>query len=359
MKLIKPMKLVTGIFLTIILLLISACSNLGYYAQSASGQLDVINRTVPIQSLLDKADTDPVLKTRLQLVLQIRDFASSELGLPDNDSYRSYADLERPYAIWNVFAAPSLSLESTRWCFPFAGCVSYKGYFNEQDAKDFAAELKKQGQDVYVAGISAYSTLGWFDDPMLNTIINRYDPELAGLIFHELAHQQVYVQNDTEFNESFAMTVELAGTKSWLDSVNINKKNSEKIYQDFVTRKKRRLQFVELVMETRGKLALVYQADTNDSEKLIQKATIIKILRKQYATIRKTWRGYPGYDKWFNSEINNAKLGSIGTYHRFVPAFKKLLVKGKTFENFYRAVKKLSRLEKSERHTALDKLVAD
>ncbi len=359
MKLNKPIKLVTGIFLTVILLLISACSNLGYYAQSASGQLDVINRTMPIQSLLDQPDTDPALKIRLQLVLQIRDFASSELDLPDNDSYRSYADLERPYAIWNVFAAPPLSLEATRWCFPFAGCVSYKGYFNEQDARDFAAELKEQGQDVYVAGISAYSTLGWFDDPMLNTIINRYDPELAGLVFHELAHQQVYVQDDTEFNESFAMTVELAGTKSWLDSVNTNKKNSEKIYQDFVTRKKRRIQFVELVMATRGKLAAIYQAETDDNKKLIQKAAVIKTLRKQYATIRKTWQGYPGYDKWFNSEINNAKLGSIGTYHRFVPAFKKLLAKERTFADFYRAVSKLSRLEKTDRHLALDKLVAD
>jgi len=207
-----------------------------------------------------------------------------------------------------------------------------------------------------VAGISAYSTLGWFDDPMLNTIINRYDPELAGLIFHELAHQQVYVQDDTEFNESFAMTVELTGTKFWLDSININKKNSEKIYQDFVTRKKRRVQFVELVMETREKLAAVYKVDTGDNEKLIQKAAIIKTLRTQYATIRKEWQGYPGYDKWFNSEINNAKLGSIGTYHRFVPAFKKLLVKEKTFENFYQAVTKLSRLEKADRHIALNKL---
>ena len=353
------MKLVTGIFLTLVLLSISACSNLGYYAQSAAGQLDVINRTESIESILSRPETDPVLKTRLQLVLQIRDFASSNLGLPDNDSYRSYADLERPYAIWNVFAAPPLSLEATRWCFPFAGCVSYKGYFNEQDAKDFAVELKKQGQDVYVAGISAYSTLGWFDDPMLNTIINRYDPELAGLIFHELAHQQVYVQDDTEFNESFAMTVELAGTKFWLDSIKKDKQNSEKIYQNFVARKKRRIQFVALVMETREKLAMVYQADTGDDEKLIQKAAAIKTLRKQYATIRKAWQGYPGYDKWFSNEINNAKLGSIGTYHRFVPAFKKLLAKEKTFANFYQAVTRLSTLEKMDRHTALDKLVAD
>jgi len=345
------------ILLLLSVLLITACSNLGYYAQSASGQLDVINRTESIETILAQADTDPKLKSRLELVLSIRNFASASLGLPDNDSYRSYADLGRRYAIWNVFAAPPLSLEPIRWCFPFAGCVSYKGYFNEQDAKDFAELLKKQGHDVYVAGISAYSTLGWFDDPMLNTVINRHEPELAGLIFHELAHQQVYVQDDTEFNESFAMTVELLGTKKWLGSVNGDKKNSAKQYQEFITRKKRRIQFVALVMETRKNLDEIYQSVEKDEKKLQLKARSIEQTRKKYAALRKQWQGYTGYDNWFNKEINNAKLGSIGTYHRFVPAFKKLLAREKTFEKFYQAVKKLSELDKEQRHVALDELV--
>lgn len=343
--------------LAIIVLLVTGCSNLGYYAQSASGQLDVISRTESIQSILDRPATDPALKSRLQLVLQIRDFASTSLGLPDNDSYRSYADLQRRFAIWNVFAAPPLSLEPIRWCFPFAGCVSYKGYFNEQDAKDFADELKQQGHDVYVAGISAYSTLGWFDDPILNTVINRHDPELAGLVFHELAHQQVYVQDDTEFNESFAMTVELEGTKKWLSSLNMDKKNSEKQYQDFITRKKRRIQFVELVMETRKILGKIYKSGSQDEKKLLLKAEVIKLTKEKYVDLRKRWQGYAGYDNWFNKEINNAKLGSIGTYHRFVPAFKTLLTQKKTFAEFYQSVKIISELEKLKRHAALNDLV--
>lgn len=351
------------ILFIISMLFITSCSNLGYYAQSASGQLDVINRTKSIADILEQADTDPALKQRLELVLKIRNYASATLGLPDNDSYRSYADLERPYAIWNVFAAPPLSLESTRWCFPFAGCVSYKGYFDKKDADEFADELREQGQDVYVAGISAYSTLGWFDDPMLNTIIKRHEPELAGLIFHELAHQQLYVQDDTEFNESFAMTVELEGTKQWLDSV--NKQNSEKQYQDFIARKKRRIQFVELVMETRKILGEIYASEKNNENKLLLKAETIKQTRIKYSQLRKQWQGYKGYDNWFNKEINNAKLGSIGTYHRFVPAFKILMAQNKNkhkngeeiFTGFFQAVEKISKLDKNERHEALDSLV--
>jgi len=336
--------------------LLTACSNLGYYAQSASGQLDVINRAESIQSILNKPDIKPALKQRLELVLNMRNFASKNLALPDNDSYRSYADLERPYAIWNVFAAPALSLEPLRWCFLFAGCVSYKGYFNRDDAIEFADELKKQGHDVYVAGISAYSTLGWFADPMLNTIINRHEPELAGLIFHELAHQKIYVKDDTEFNESFATAVEIEGTRQWLMSMNMNKKHSDKKYRDFLERKKRRAQFVELVMETRNSLQAVYSSKDTDEHKLLLKAKIIDRTRKKYQALRKQWHGYTGYDNWFRGKINNAKLSSVGTYHRFVPAFRKMITDEKKLEDFYLAVEKLAKLAKSARHLRLDKI---
>jgi predicted aminopeptidase len=353
-KNIKPVNMLKKLLLLALISQVSACSNLGYYAQSASGQLDVINRTESIQAILERPDTNPGLRRRLQLVLQIRDFASHSIDLPDNDSYRSYADLERKYAVWNVFAAPPLSLEPVRWCFPFAGCVSYKGYFNEQDAKDFARELKKQGHDVYVAGISAYSTLGWFDDPMLNTIIHRHDPELAGLIFHELTHQKLYVQDDTEFNESLAMTVELEGTKRWLTAVS---KTGKQQYRDFLNRKQRRARFVELVLETRNNLEKIYQSENTRQQKLQMKSDEIARTRKKYIALRAQWQGYAGYDNWFNKEINNAKLVSIGTYHRFVPAFKNLLAQKNSFREFFLAVEQLSRLEKAERHQALDKLV--
>src|SRR5215510_11553431 len=199
------------------LLLVSGCSSVKYYAQAVSGHLEVMWLAVPIEERLREADTPPPLKDKLARVLVIRDFASRELGLPDNDSYRRYADLGRPYVLWNVFAAPEFSVAPIQSCFPFAGCVSYRGFYSEEAATKHADALAKQGDDVYVGGVTAYSTLGWFSDPVLSTFVNYPEPEVARIVFHELAHQEVYVKGDTVFNESFAVAVEEEGLRRWLE----------------------------------------------------------------------------------------------------------------------------------------------
>ncbi len=198
------------------LLVLSGCSNFGYYSQAIIGHLSIQVNLVPVADIIADSDTPPELKNQLEKVVEMRAYASEHLFLPSNASYSSYTDLKRPYVLWNVVAAPEFSLEPRQWCFPFAGCVQYRGYYAKEDAQVFAAELNKDGDDIYVGGVAAYSTLGWFADPMLNTILFRDDVSLAGLIFHELAHQQLYVKNDSAFNEGFAKTVELEGVRRWL-----------------------------------------------------------------------------------------------------------------------------------------------
>ncbi len=329
------------------------CSTLSYYGQSISGQLDLLWKRQPVAELLDDATLAPELKDKLRMALAMRDFASRELQLPDNGSYRSYSDLQRDHVVWNVFAAPALSTELEKWCFPFAGCVGYKGYFAEGDARELAAQLQQQGMDVYVGGIDAYSTLGWFDDPLLNTIINRPPPLLAGLIFHELAHQEFYVQGDTAFNESFASTVEQEGVKRWLAQ-----NGDAALHRAWEQYQRQRQDFLELVGGLRDRLQETYASDASDSDKLARKQQLIAELRAQYQQLRARWDGYRGYDKWFEGEINNAKLGSIAFYTDWVPAFQRLLAdSGNDFPAFYRAVRRLGDMEPPQREQSLQALL--
>lgn len=314
-------------------LLLGACGNLGYYTQSVGGQLDVWRHERSIDEVLQDATTDPAIKTKLQAVLAARDFASNTLLLPANDSYRSYADIGRPYVVWNVFAAPALSLEARKWCFVFLGCVSYRGYFEEEAAQAYATELAAAGLDVHVAGITAYSTLGWFDDPLLNTVISRPDAELAGLIFHELAHQKLYIKDDSTFNESFATFVELEGIRRWLKHQ--GKTQEVAAYQQ---RHQRRQQFVHLLMATRKKLQALYDSDQSDTSKLKAKAEILSGLRRDYDKLKASWGGYARFDAWFDKPVNNARLSAIGTYHEHVGAFRVLLKEQKNdLAKFYAA----------------------
>ena len=204
------------IFAIAFVTVLGGCTNLGYYYQAVEGQMQIWHRSRPIKQVIDDAQTPAQIRERLELVLRVRDFASAELALPDNGSYRKYADVERPFVVWNAFAAGEFSVAPKEWCFLFAGCVGYRGYFSQAGAERFAEDLKRQGLDVFVAGIPAYSTLGWFDDPVLNTVVRYPDAQLAQLIFHELAHQVFYVAGDTMFNESFAVAVELEGVDRWL-----------------------------------------------------------------------------------------------------------------------------------------------
>jgi predicted aminopeptidase len=348
--LMRRSRLLASIALIGTALAIGACSSgLGYYGQSISGQLEVLNRRQPISGLLQDDATPTTLKVKLQHALEMRRFASEVLGLPDNGSYLSYADLKRPYVIWNVFAAPELSTELERWCFPFAGCVQYRGYFSESDAEAFAQRLHAKGYDTHVGGVSAYSTLGWFDDPLLNTVIRRSDARLAGLIFHELAHQQLYVKGDTAFNEGFATTIELEGVRRWLEHA-----GQEAEALEYLASRQRRQDFTDLVMKTRDKLQQLYDTDLDVATKRARKHAILESMRGEYLSLKQKWGGHSGYDRWFDGELNNAKLGAVSAYHDYVPLFQALLARnGGDLRAFYAAVKQIADTPAEERLTRL------
>lgn len=338
--------------IALMLVTTSGCAKLGYYTQAVDGHLEILAKRRSIAVLLDDPATDPELRARLAPVLEMRAFASEELGLPDNKSYRTYVDLERPYAVWNVFAAPELSLEPIDWCFVFVGCVSYRGYFSESGAQKFANKLAQDNYDVYVAGIAAYSTLGWFHDPMLNTILRRTEPEVAGLIFHELAHQVVYARDHTEFNESFALTVEIEGIKRWLAA-----QGSADRFGKYLIRKKRRDEFVQLIMKLRDRLDEIYDSETSDDKKRVAKQQAFIRIREDYWELKKSWEGYSGYDAWFARDLNNAHLVPVGLYNRYVPAFQALLNQHDgDLKAFYGSVEELSQLSKEKRIEKLQSL---
>ncbi|WP_455207776.1 aminopeptidase [Kaarinaea lacus] len=329
------------------------CSNLGYYAQSIAGGYEVLSKREPITEVLQDPSVTQDIKDKLQEVLKIREFASSELQLPDNDSYRTYVDLQRPYVVWNVFAAPEFSMQMKEWCFLFVGCVRYRGYFAEQEAERYAAELKQDGLDIYVSGVEAYSTIGWFDDPVLNTIIKRDEIRLAGLIFHELSHQEVFIKGDTAFNEGFSVTVELEGVKRWLQH-----KGSPDLMQQYQLRKDRHKLFVALVNQARDRLEKLYETDDDAQMKRDKKAAIIDEMRQQYRQLKAGWDGYAGYDRWFAQPINNAQIAAVTTYRDYVPAFQVLLAQKKyDMRSFYEAVAELGELSKKERNQAIQDLL--
>ncbi len=336
----------------VLLALLTGCSNVGYYAQSVSGHLEVMRRAQPIpQVLADPATPDPV-KHRLERVLAIREFASRTLGLPENGSYRRYAALDRPYVVWNVFATPELSTRLEEWCYPVAGCVSYRGYYAQEQAEAFAAELKARGYDVLVRGVPAYSTLGWFDDPVLSTILRYPETEIARLIFHELAHQVVYVRDDSVFNESFATAVEREGVRRWLDA-----QGTEAMRAAEAAARGRREEFVRLVLEYRNRLEEVYGADLPREEKRARKRELLGALAQAYRQLKERWGDYSGYDRWFDAELNNAYLASVAAYTQLVPAFEALLAReGGDLPRFYAAVKVLARQNKAARLAALEAL---
>ncbi|HEX8011818.1 MAG TPA: aminopeptidase [Casimicrobiaceae bacterium] len=329
-------------------LILSGCSTAEYYWQGISGQLDLLHRAQPIPAVLDSV-RDPVLKRKLERVLAIRDYASRELRLPDNASYRRYSELGRRFVLWNVFATPPLSLKPRQWCFPIAGCVNYRGYFAEADARAEAARLAAGGDDVYIGGVPAYSTLGYFSDPMLSTFIRYPDTEIARLIFHELAHQIVYVKDDTVFNESFAVAVEEESLRRWLAA-----QHDPELDRQFATAERYRTAFRALVERTRAKLEALYASNLSDEAKLAGKARAFEAMRAGYAETKRAWGGFSAYDYWFAQGPNNASLAAVGLYTQKVPEFQALLAAdGDDLPRFYARVKALAALPKVERDTAL------
>ena len=337
----------------LLLPLVAGCGTLSYYSQAVSGHLDLLRRATPIAEQLRAESTPVALKARLQTVLRIRDFASRELGLPDNGSYRSYADLGRQYVVWNVFAAPEFSLEPVRYCFPFAGCVGYRGYFGEADADAEATQLRAQGYDVHVGGVPAYSTLGWFDDPVLSTFVNYPEGELARLLFHELAHQLLYVKNDTRFNESFATAVEQAGVERWLAQQGDDGKRTA--YQ---RSQAMRREFLDLLLKYRLALEQHYRKDLPEDAKRLGKAQLFAGMEQDYRQLKASWGGFAGYDRWLTAKPNNATFASIVLYTEWVPALRALLEReGGDLPRFYAAAKELAQLPLKQREARLRALL--
>jgi predicted aminopeptidase len=335
---------------------IGGCATFSYYGQAVLGHLDVMNRAHPIEARLADGATPPELRVKLARVLEIREFATSELGLPDNGSYRAYADLDRPYVVWNVFAAPEFSVEPRQSCFPVVGCVTYRGYYGPSDAEAFAAGLRAESYDVFVYGVPAYSTLGWFDDPVLSTFVRYPDAELARLVFHELAHQLVYVKSDTMFNESFAVAVEEEGVRRWLA-----RHGDERERAVYAQQRERRAEFIALVLRYRGRLEAFYREPLPVDEKKAGKARLFAEMAADYHALKaERWRGWPGYDRWFERGVNNAQLASVATYEELVPAFRALLAQeGGDMARFYGAVRQLAQLDQGARDAALAALAHD
>ena len=346
-KIIKYSILILGAFT------VSACSSFGYYMDLMSGHSELLEQQKPISEILANKETESKLRQLLETSQKIRDFASKELHLPENDSYRTYADIKRPYAVWNVVAAKEFSIEAKKWCFLFVGCLSYRGYFSKEDASTYANELKKEGYDTYVAGAKAYSTLGWFDDPLLNTMMYKSEAHRTGIIFHELAHQVVYIDDDSAFNEAFATTVEQEGIRRWMA-----KKGKNKQYDQYLINKKRDTQLNALLRETREKLKQLYKTKISEKEKRQEKKLIFSLMQKKYQLLKKSWGDYTVYDKWMSQELNNAHLLLIATYHNLVPAFKAMLKKeNNNLKKFYIAVEQLGQLDKEKRNKQLKQLV--
>ena len=334
-------------FVVACLSLLNGCTSVSYYSQLAAGQLQLLNAREPMAKVIDDPQRPAALRQQLAKAQAARTFASEHLHLPDNQSYRLYADLQRPYVVWNVFATPEFSLNSINHCFPIAGCVAYRGFYTQSGARGEAALQHQQGRDVFVSGIEAYSTLGWFDDPILNTMLGWGDERLASVMFHELAHQRVYVQDDTEFNESFASFVEQEGARQWRVHQGLQMPKAKSQQQ--------REQFVALVLNTRERLHILYAKPLAAQRMRSLKAAEFERMRTEYRQLQdQQWAGNTRYDAWMNGPMNNAKLLPFGLYDQWVPAFSALFKhSGGDWQRFYAEVETLGALPAAQRKIAL------
>jgi predicted aminopeptidase len=301
-------------------LVVSGCASLAWYGQAVHGQLDLLSRREHIADLLRDPDTDPELARRLEQVLKIRRFAHQELGLPESRSYRHYADIERPAVVWNVIATPRFSLQPRTWCFPIAGCVAYRGYFSRADADAQAHALREQGLDVIVSPAAAYSTLGWFSDPVLSTMLAWDDAGLAGFLFHELSHEQLFVPGDTAFNEAYATLVETVGVERWLDS-----QGNPAALQAWRDRLELRQRWTAVMLDARDRLADGYHRLRGDEAALAAfKAEAFGDLSEALAELAEASQS-DWIRRWAERGLNNADLALVASYREGVSAFEAVL----------------------------------
>lgn len=366
---IEPLRF--GRFLRLVTILMvavisSGCQTASYYTQAIQGQLQILSHRQRIHALLADPQTPIPLKEKFQLILKLREFAQQQLALPVDGHYLRYVDLHRPYVVWNVHAAPEFSLRPKTWWYPVVGRLDYRGYFADAGARQYGRTLAKNGFDVYIEGVEAYSTLGWFRDPVLNTFAHHQEAELAETIFHELAHQRLFVAGDTDFNEAFATAAAEEGVRRWLRAADHTVAS-----QEYLVGLKRNEQFVRLVANTRRQLEALYgdgksgkrnpfgahhNPEGSGAGKRQRKEAILAKLRDEYQGLKSEWEGYSGYDNWFARSLNNAQLNTIATYYDLVPAFRhRLEANGGDLEKFYREVRGLARFAKPERHRRLNR----
>jgi len=334
----------------LLVVLLSGCSSVSYYSQLADGQWQLLRAREPVAEVIAAPSRPQLLRDHLAQSQKARTFASEHLHLPDNQSYRLYADIGRPYVVWNVFATQEFSLAPQTHCFPIAGCVAYRGYYRQGAARGEAALLRQKGMDVSIGGVEAYSTLGWFNDPIMNSMMNWGDERLATLIFHELAHQRFYVKDDTEFNESFASFVEQEGTRQWRAAQGLAPLGN--------AARQQRDQFTQLILDTRQRLEKLYAQPLAAEAMRQAKAVEFEDLRREYRQMRDSqWGGDKRYDAWMNLPMNNARLLPFGLYDRWVPAFAALFrQEGGDWPKFYTAVEKMGELPVVQRKAALRQL---
>ena len=330
------------------LFLLVSCETITYYGQAAKGQLSLLMGRQEIQTLLKDESLPQQTRHKLSLILEAREFAEDTLLLEPENSYLSFVELDRPFVVWNVFAAPEFSTNAQTWCYPIAGCVSYRGYFSEASAREFADSLEQQHLDVYSGGVDAYSTLGWFNDPITSAVLRRSDNDLIALLFHELAHRRVYLPGDTTFNESFATFVATEGLRRWLH-IHPQQGLISQIEREALIDQA----FVALVSRYRQKLDSLYTESLDVEAKRIEKARVQEALRDEYSEFREQW-DYNGYDRWFSGPLNNAQLSTVASYNDLVPAFARLLEKSEgDLARFYAEVTEISKLESEQRKTLL------
>jgi len=357
-------RLLVVALLLLVAAVLTGCQTVSYYTQAVRGHCQVLARRQSCEKLIADPNTPAELKAKLRLAGEIREFAQRELKLPVNGHYQHFADVGRRYVVWNVTASPEFSLESKTWWYPIVGSLDYHGYFAESGARKYADRLNQKGFDTNVEGVEAYSTLGWFKDPLLNTFIHHPEAALAEILFHELAHQRVFVSGDTDFNEAFATVVGQEGARQWLRA-----KGDAALLEQYLTALRRNVQFVQLVAEAREKLEVLYGDERTSDRKIKatkrspetpteqlrqEKQLILDELRREYEKLKAEWDAYTGYDAWFTGSLNNAQLNSVATYYDLVPAFEQLLKSNnEDLEKFYAAVKKLAKLPNAERHRRL------
>lgn len=341
------------VLLVIGLLSTGGCSTLGYYGQAIHGELEVLAKRRPIGEVISDPKVAADTRRQLEQARRARDFAVHALDLPDNGSYRDYANLGRPYPVWNVVAAPALSVKPIEQCFPIAGCVSYRGYFSRQDALAQAARLRKQGRDVVVLPVIAYSTLGWFDDPVFNSMLGRGEAQLVGTLFHELAHQLIYVKNDAAFNESFAMVVEQEGLRRWFAQ-----RQRPEAWRAWLQEQAHNRAFNALLLRSRARLTAMYADPAlSTAQKQARKVELFAQLQGGYRKLRRGWGDDHRYDAYMARPLNNADLALAATYHRWIPALQAALAAdaGK-LPAFYQTVRDLAAMTASAREAALRRL---